>query len=88
MSKQKKRSHSSSGQDQSSTDLTQCKHCGTELHKSDMKRLSKKELPARYGMMWTGIEYPYIQIYKITCPDYKCGKKYSIKDRSSRYEYC
>ena len=66
---------------------TVCKHCGTTLKNSDIRKLSKKELPPRYGVLWTGIEFPYLQIYKITCHNLACGKKYSVKKRLSRWLY-
>ena len=44
--------------------VKECKHCKTELKKTDIHALPKKEIGERLGVYWTGIEYPYIQIFK------------------------
>ncbi|MDA1354033.1 MAG: hypothetical protein O3A01_06185 [bacterium] len=68
-------------------ELKKCKHCGTELKASDINALPKKQIGERFGVYWTGIEYPYIQIFKINCPNLGCGKTYSIRHRGATYLY-
>jgi len=67
--------------------LNLCKHCNTPLKQSDIRKLSKKSLPERHGLMWGGIEYPYIQIYRVHCPNLACGKEYSCKEELSTWKY-
>ena len=71
----------------SKDELKNCKHCGTTLRPSDIKSLPKKKLPPRYGLLWTGIEYPFLEIHKVTCNNLACQKKYTVKRKTSTWFY-
>ena len=73
--------------DSSLEELKNCKHCGTMLRSSDIKTLPKKKLPARYGLLWTGIEYPFLEINKVSCNNLACQKKYTVKRKFSTWFY-
>ena len=61
--------------------IQKCKHCGYQLNSTNIKSLPKKKLPERHGVCWGGLEFPYIQIFKVSCPNLSCGKKYSYKHK-------
>ena len=70
-----------------SDELKKCKHCGHKLDSHNVKAQSKKKLEERPGI-WGGIEFPYIQIYRIICPNsLVCGKSYSAKVKGSDWLY-
>lgn len=73
--------------DKDSRELEYCKHCDTKLEKEDIQKQSKKNLTERYSVYWTGIEKPYIQIYKIKCPNPRCRKSYTSRQRKSSWSY-
>ncbi len=66
---------------------TKCKHCGTVLESQDIIKQSRKKLTERYSLYWTGIEQPYIQIYKINCPNPRCRKSYTNREKKSSWLY-
>ena len=71
----------------SKSSLIECKHCKTKLEKMDIEKHSRKFLSERYGVYWTGVEKPYIQIFKINCPNPRCRKSYTIRTRESLWIY-
>ena len=68
-------------------DLVQCKHCKTPLLEADIEKQKKKWLTEKYGVYWTGSEKPYIQIYKIHCPNTKCRKTYTHRIKGCSWLY-
>lgn len=84
MSKKKKSKKEVSNR--SELELDSCKHCSTKIPTKNVRTLPKKFLQEKFGF-WGGIEKPYIEIYKITCPSRECGKTYSLKYRGSDWFY-
>ena len=68
-------------------ELKTCKYCQETLLPSSVSSLPKKYLKERYGVYWTGVEKPYIQINKISCPNLSCKKSYSYKYKGSTWIY-
>ena len=67
------------------SDQIACKACQAPIHLESMRKLPRKLILERYGLMWGGIETVYLTIYKIQCPS--CKKKYSHKVFKSQYMY-
>ena len=67
--------------------LNRCKECNQQLKNTDIFTSKKIKLPEKYGVYWTGIEQPYIQNFKVECPNLSCNTKYTHKYRGSNWLY-
>ena len=61
-----------------------CKHCGTQI--KHVKVLPNKRINEKFTF-WGAIEYSNLKIFKVTCSNPECKKKYTVRLVRPSWQY-